>query len=45
VKDRLEPGALDAITTKYASGTRQVDLAADYGISLSSVKRILRRAR
>jgi DNA invertase Pin-like site-specific DNA recombinase len=45
VKDRLEPGALDEIVSRFADGSRQVDLAAEYDISLSTVKRILRRFR
>jgi Mor family transcriptional regulator len=45
VKDRIEPGALDEIAEKFANGTRQVDLAAEYDISLSSIKRILRGSR
>ena len=45
IKDRLEPGALDAIVKRFASGARQLELAAEYDISLSTVKRILRRAR
>ena len=42
VKDRLSRGALDAITAEFTDGSRQVDLAAEYGISLSTVKRILK---
>ena len=45
VKDRLDPGVLDAIATKFATGTRQIEMTAEYNISLSSVKRILRRAK
>jgi hypothetical protein len=45
IKDRLEPGALDAIAAKFADGIRQVALTSEYGISLPSVKRILHQAR
>lgn len=42
---RLSPDQRAALTTAYVSGTKQKDLAAQYGISISSVKRLVRAAR
>lgn len=39
---RLRPEDIDAIVTGFLTGQRQVDLAVRFGISRSSVKRLLR---
>lgn len=39
---RLRPEDVDAIVAGFRAGQRQVDLAARFGVSRSSVKRILR---
>ncbi|MEU5871928.1 sigma factor-like helix-turn-helix DNA-binding protein [Glycomyces sp. NPDC047369] len=42
---RLSPSQRSALVAAYASGVKQKDLAAEYGISIRSVKRLLQNAR
>jgi hypothetical protein len=42
---RLEPNQRAALVTAFATGVRQRDLAVQYGISVRSVKRLIRYAR
>jgi hypothetical protein len=44
-RDRLSPGDIETLVELFEAGTRQVDLASKFGISVSSVKRILRVRR
>lgn len=45
VRDRLSEADVRAIVEKFEAGTPKHQLAEMYGISLSSVKRLLRRHR
>lgn len=42
---RFSPDQRAALVAAFASGVRQRDLATQYGISVRSVKRLIRRAR
>jgi DNA-directed RNA polymerase specialized sigma24 family protein len=42
---RLSPEQRSALVAAYGTGARQKDLAAEYGISIRSAKRLLRAAR
>ena len=43
VRERLSEANLDELATSFRDGTSKHELAARYGISLSSVKRVLRQ--
>ena len=43
--DRLSPEEVQTIINRYRTGTIAKDLAATFGISLSSVRRLLRKHR
>jgi hypothetical protein len=45
VSDRLSGAEVHEITTRFKSGVAKHKLAAEYGISMSSVKRLLRKHR
>ncbi len=45
LRRRLTLQDLEDIASKFATGARQGDIAQAYGISLSSVKRLLRASR
>ncbi|WP_344486606.1 hypothetical protein [Glycomyces endophyticus] len=42
---RLTPSEIDALVTAYRAGVRQPVLAEQYGIGLTSVKKLIRQAR
>jgi len=44
VRERLSDAGLAELVARFRAGTPKHELATRYGISLSSVKRILRRA-
>ncbi|MEV5413506.1 helix-turn-helix domain-containing protein [Thermopolyspora sp. NPDC052614] len=43
VADRLSPADIESLVTRYRSGVKLKRLADDYGISISTVKRVLRK--
>jgi DNA-directed RNA polymerase specialized sigma24 family protein len=43
--DRLAPAGIDTLIELFLDGTPKTQLAAKFGISLSSVKRLLRQRR
>jgi DNA-directed RNA polymerase specialized sigma24 family protein len=43
LNDRLSEADMQAIVQKFRAGTPKQELAEQYGISLSSIKRLLRR--
>jgi len=45
LSDRLTAAELDQLVADYRAGVRRRDLAAHYGISMSSVARLLRRRK
>lgn len=45
VRDRLSEADICDIVTRFRAGTPAHRLASEYGISLSSVKRLLRKSR
>jgi hypothetical protein len=45
VRDRLTPDDIMQLVDRFCGGTPKRVLAAEYGISMSSVKRLLRRHR
>lgn len=45
VRERLSKADLSELVTSFRDGTPKHELAVQYGISLSSVKRVLRNAR
>jgi hypothetical protein len=45
VRERLSEADLSELVASFQAGTPKQELAARYGISLSSVKRVLRKAR
>jgi hypothetical protein len=45
VRERLRDGQVQAILKRFRAGETKGKLAAEYGISLSSVKRLLRSHR
>jgi len=45
VDQRISPVEVDHLVAAFRAGTPQSQLAERYGVSLSSVKRLLRRAR
>ena len=45
ISDRLTEVILEEIRARYAEGERKDELAEEYEISLSSVKRLIRRQR
>jgi hypothetical protein len=45
VLDRLAPEQVRQIVIRFQAGEPQTKLAADFGMSLSSIKRLLRRHR
>ena len=43
VVDRLSPADIESLVARYRSGVKLKRLADDYGISISTVKRVLRK--
>lgn len=44
IRDRLSPEQIAQLVARFEAGTAKLKLAVEYGISESSVKRLLRKA-